>query len=124
MVFDGVVSSAVEEAGYGGPLVAEAGMGPDYGVVLFGREGPVLHLGGQLVAPPEPAGLAGPARDGLADQRPVPGPVFLHQLLQSLVLLRTPWAFDPVHVLSRAGKVKACERKLKRKRKHEATPVA
>jgi len=100
VVFDGVVSSAVEEAGYGGPLVAEAGMGPDNGVVLFVGEGPVLHLGGQLVAPAEPAGLAGAARDGLADEGPVPGPVFLHQLLQSLVLLRAPWAFDPVHVFS------------------------
>ena len=105
MVLDGVVGSAREEAGYGGPLVSESGVGPDYGVVLFRREGPVLHLRGQLVAPSEPAGLAGAARDGLADQGPVPGPVLLHQLLQSLVLFWAPWALDPIHVLSGNGRV-------------------
>lgn len=109
VVLDCVVGSALEQAGYGGPFVAEASMGPDYGVVLFGREGPVLDLGGELIAPAEPAGFAGAARDGLADEGPVPGPVLLDEPLQSLVLLRAPWAFDTVHVLS--GKNNACVHK-------------
>jgi len=100
VVLDGVVGSALEQAGYGGPFVAEAGMGPDYGVVFLGREGPVLDLGRELIAPAEPAGLAGAARDGLADEGPVPGSVLLDELLQSVVFLGAPWAFDPVHVLS------------------------
>jgi len=109
VVLDCVVGSALEQAGYGGPFVAEAGMGPDYGVVLFGGEGAVLDLGRELIAPAEAAGLAGAARDGLADEGPVPGPVLLDQPLESLVLFGAPWAFDPVHVLS--GKNNACVHK-------------
>ncbi|WVZ10989.1 hypothetical protein V8G54_015519 [Vigna mungo] len=75
-------------------------MGPEYGVVFFGREGPVLDLRGELIAPAKPAGLAGAARDRLTDKGPVPGPVLLDEILQSIVLLGAPWAFDPVHVLS------------------------
>lgn len=44
MVFDGVIGATREKAGYGGPLVTEASMSPDYGVVLLGRESPVLDL--------------------------------------------------------------------------------
>lgn len=100
VVLDGVVGSAVEEAGDGGPLVAEAGVGPDYGVVFLWREGTVLHLRGELVAPPEPAGLAGPTGYRLADQRPVTGAVLLYQPLQSVVLFGTPWTLYPIHIFS------------------------
>lgn len=100
VVLDGVVGSAVEEAGDGGPLVAEAGVGPDYGVVFLWREGTVLHLRGELVAPPEPARLAGPTGYRLADQRPVTRTVLLYQPLQSVVLFGAPWTLYPIHIFS------------------------
>lgn len=78
MILDGVVGPAGEEAGYGGPFVAEFGMGPNNGVVLVGREGAVLHLRRELVAPPQAAALAGSAGDGFADEGPVSGAVLLH----------------------------------------------
>jgi hypothetical protein len=68
VVLDGVVGAPGEQAGDGGPLVAEPGVGAEDGVVLVGGEGAVLHLRGKLVAPPEAARLAGPAGDGLADK--------------------------------------------------------
>lgn len=68
MIFNSVVGSTVEETGYSSPLVTEAGMGPDYGIVFFGRESPMLDLRGKLIAPPEPAGFTRPTRDGLADK--------------------------------------------------------
>jgi hypothetical protein len=98
VVLDGVVGAAGEEARDGGPLVAEPGVRAEDGVVLLGREGPVLHLRRQLVAPPEAARLAGAARDGPADEGPVAGAVAGHQALQGLVLLGAPGALDPVHV--------------------------
>ena len=103
MILDGVIGAAREEAGYGGPLVTEPSMGPNYGLVLFRREGPVLDLWRQLVAPSEPARFPRPARNGPADEGPVSGPMPLHELLKSLVLLRAPRALDPVHFLSGHG---------------------
>ena len=68
VVLDGVVGAAGEEARDGGPLVAEPCVRAEDGVVLLGREGAVLHLRRQLVAPPEAARLAGATRDGAADE--------------------------------------------------------
>lgn len=90
MVFNGVVSATREEAGDGGPLVSKAAVGPDDGLVLFGRKGTVLHLGRKLVTPAEPARLTGSTRNRLADQRPVPGTMLLDQPLQRLVFLWAP----------------------------------
>lgn len=97
VVLDRVVGATVEQPRDCGPLVAEARVGSDDGVVLFGREGTVLHLRRELVAPPQPARLAGPARYRLADQRPVPRPVLLDQILESVVLFGAPRALDPIH---------------------------
>lgn len=52
VVFDGVIGAAVEQASYGGPLVAELGVGHDDGLVLLLREGAMGHLRRELVAPP------------------------------------------------------------------------
>jgi hypothetical protein len=101
VVLDGVVGAAGEQPSDGGPLVAEPGVRAEDGVVLLGREGTVLHLRGQLVAPPQPARLARPPRDGAADQGPVARAVPGHQPLQRLVLLGAPRALDPVHVPAR-----------------------
>jgi hypothetical protein len=99
VVLDGVVGASREQAGDGGPLVAEAGVGAQDGVVLVRGEGAVLHLRGELVAPPEAARLAGPPRDGLADEGPVARAVAANQTLQRVVLLGAPGALDPVYVL-------------------------
>jgi len=74
-----VVGPARQKTGDGGPLVPKLGVGLDDRPVLLRRERPVLHLGRQLVAPPEPARLPGSTRHRFADQRPVPRPVFAHQ---------------------------------------------
>ena len=46
------IGAAVEQASYGGPLVAELGVGHDDGLVLLLREGAMGHLRRELVAPP------------------------------------------------------------------------
>jgi len=51
VVLDGVIGATIEKASDGGPLVAEPGVSPDYGVVLVLGEGSVLDLRGELVAP-------------------------------------------------------------------------
>lgn len=101
MVLDRVIGAAGEKPSDGGPLVPELGVGADDRLVLVRSERAVLHLRRQLVTPPEAARFAGPARDRLADQRPVPRAVLLHETLQKLVLFRTPRAFDPVQIRSR-----------------------
>uniref|UniRef100_A0A7C9DF73 Uncharacterized protein n=1 Tax=Opuntia streptacantha TaxID=393608 RepID=A0A7C9DF73_OPUST len=97
VVLDGVVGATVEETSNGGPLVPEPGVGPDDGLVLVRGESAVLHLRGQLVAPPEPARLAGPTGNRLADQGPVPGAVFLDQAGQGLIFFGAPRTFYPIH---------------------------
>lgn len=81
MIFDGVVGSAREKSGYGGPFIAEFGVGPNYSVVLLEGERAVLHLRRELVAPAQTAALAGAAGNGFADEGPVPGAVFENQVL-------------------------------------------
>ena len=90
MVLDGVVGAAREEARDGGPLVAVAGVGGEDERVLARREGAVVHVGAELVAPAEAAGLAGAAGDGGADEAPAVGAVLLHQAGQQAVLLGAP----------------------------------
>lgn len=90
MVLDGVVSAAGEEARDGGPFVAVNGVRLDDDRVLRRGKRAVLHVGAELIAPPETAGLAGSARDAGADDRPVPRTVLADELHQRLVLLRTP----------------------------------
>lgn len=58
---------------------------------------------GQLIAPPQPAGLAGPPRDGLAYKRPIPGTMPLHQPLQRTVLIRAPRPLYPIDVFAAAA---------------------
>lgn len=99
MVFYGVVSAAREETGDGGPLVTKAAVGPDDGLVFLGREGTVLHLRRELVAPAKPARLARSARDRFADQRPVPGTMLLDQPLQRLIFLWAPRSLYSIQVL-------------------------
>lgn len=94
MVLDGIICSAGEEAGDGGPLVAVEGVGPDDNVVLLRRKGLVLDGGAELVAPPEAAGLAGAAGDACADEGPVAWAVLGNQLDERGVLL---WAPRPLH---------------------------
>ncbi|CAH9131927.1 unnamed protein product [Cuscuta epithymum] len=76
-------------------------MGRENSVILLRRESAVLHLGGELVAPPQAAGLPGPAGDRFADERPVPGAVGLDEALQQLILFGAPRASDPILVLLR-----------------------
>jgi len=52
MILDGVVSSAREKPGYGGPFVPMSLMGPEYDLVLGRGKGPVLDLRAELIAPP------------------------------------------------------------------------
>lgn len=56
----------------------------------------MLHGGAELVAPPEPAGLAGPSLYVAANQGPVSGPVSFDESGQNPVFFCAPWAFDPV----------------------------
>lgn len=81
MVFNGVIGAAIEEASDGGPLVAEAGVGPDDGVILFRSKRPVLDLRGELVAPSQPTRLTGSTRDRFAYKRPVSRAIVLDQSL-------------------------------------------
>lgn len=96
MVLDGVVGPAGEQPGNGGPAVAVAGVSRHDGVVLGGGEGAVLDVGAELVAPPETAGLTGPALDVAADEGPVPRAVALDEAGEDPVLLGAPWALDPL----------------------------
>lgn len=94
MILNRIVGAAGEEASDGGPLVAVEGVCPDDGGVLGRRERLVLHVGAELVAPPQPARLAGAAGDAGADEGPVARAVLGHQLDESGVLL---WAPRPLH---------------------------
>lgn len=96
VVFDGVVGATIEQSGNGGPFVPESGVGPDNGVVFIGSEGAVLDLRRKLVAPPQSARLAGSTRDGLTDERPIPGAIVLYEAAQQLVLVGTPGTLYPV----------------------------
>lgn len=55
VVLDSVVGASGQEARDGGPLVAVEGVGLGDDVILGGGEWAVLHVGAQLVAPPETA---------------------------------------------------------------------
>lgn len=81
MILDGVIGSAGKQASDCGPFVAEPGVSSDDGLVLFRRERSVLDLRRELITPAKPARLAGAARNGLANQRPIPGSMLLHELL-------------------------------------------
>lgn len=52
MVLNGIVGAAGEEAGYGGPTVAELGVGRQDGPVLLRGKGQMGHIWAELVAPP------------------------------------------------------------------------
>lgn len=101
MVLNGVVSTAVEETGDGGPLVTELGVGAKDSLILIRREWPVLHLRRQLVAPPKPTRLTGPSGNRFADHRPVPWPVLLYKILESLILFGAPGTLDPIQIRPR-----------------------
>lgn len=94
MILDRIVGAAGEEASDGGPLVAVEGVCPDDRGVLCRSERLVLHVGAELVTPPQPARLAGAAGDAGADEGPVARAVLGHQLDESGVLL---WAPRPLH---------------------------
>lgn len=81
VILNGVVGAAIKESSDRGPLISKPRVGPDYGLVFLRGEGSVLHLGRQLVTPSQPARLAGSTRNRLADQRPVPWSMLLHQPL-------------------------------------------
>lgn len=93
MVLNRVVGPARQQPGNGGPPVPVLGVGRQYRLVFGLRKGPVLDVRAQLVAPPEPARLPRPALYVLADQRPVSGPVPVHEPGQDLVLLGAPRPF-------------------------------
>lgn len=107
VVLDGVVGPAGEHASNGGPPVAIHGVRSEDGVVLGGGERAVLDGGAELVAPPEPAGLPGPALDVAADEGPVPGAVALHEPGEDAVLLGTPGALHPVRLAGGGGRIPA-----------------
>ena len=68
VVFDCIVGATREEASDGGPSVAVPGVGREDDGVLGWCERAVLHLGAQLVAPPQAARLPRSAHHRLAYQ--------------------------------------------------------
>jgi len=102
MVLDGVVGAAVEEASDGGPLVPEPGVRLHDRFVFLRRKRPVLNLGRQLIAPPQPTRFPRATWNGFAYEGPVSGPVNLNEPPQGFVLFGTPWPFYPIHVLRRS----------------------
>lgn len=90
MVLDGVVGTAGQEARNGGPLVAVEGVSLDYDGILGGSKRAVLDGGAELIAPPEPARLAGAAGYADADEGPIARAVLLHELDESGVFLGAP----------------------------------
>lgn len=90
MVFNGVIGTAGQEACNGGPLVAVDGVSLDDESILGGRKRAVLDGGAKLIAPSEPARLAGTAWNTEANEGPISRAVLLHQPHQSGILLGTP----------------------------------
>jgi len=79
VVLNGVVGAAREEARDGGPLIPVNSVSLDDDLVLHRTEGPMPHVRAELVAPSQPAGLAGAPRNAAADDGPVPRAVLVHQ---------------------------------------------
>jgi len=79
VILDGVIGAARKEARDGSPFVSVNSVRLDDDLVLRRREGTVLHLWTQLVAPSQPAGLARAAGNAAADEGPIPRAVFVHQ---------------------------------------------
>ncbi|WVZ21593.1 hypothetical protein V8G54_008915 [Vigna mungo] len=106
VVLNGVIGSTRQQTGNGGPPVSVLGVGGDDGLVLLGREGPVLDGGAELVAPAEAAGLARPAFNVAADEGPVARSVAVDEAGEDPILLGAPGAFDSVRVGVGRGRVR------------------
>ncbi|KAF4383993.1 hypothetical protein F8388_018745 [Cannabis sativa] len=98
MVLNSVISPAIEEAGYGCPLVPEPRMSPNDRLILVRSKGSVLNLRRKLITPPQTARLSGPTRDRFTNERPVPRAIVLDKPPQGLILFGAPWTFDPIHI--------------------------
>ena len=99
VVLNGVIGSARQQTGNGGPPVSVLGVGGDDGLVLLGGEGAVLDGGAELVAPAQAAGLARPTLNVAADEGPVAGSVAVDEAGEDPILLGAPRAFDSVGVV-------------------------
>lgn len=73
-------------------------MGGEDGFVFGWREGAVLNIGTELVAPPEPARLSGTTLDVSANERPIPGTVPVDESCKNPILFGAPRTLDPVGV--------------------------
>lgn len=112
MILDRVVCPPGQNTGDSGPLVTVNGMGLNDDGVLCGAEWAVLHLGTELVAPAEPAGLAGSTGYAGADQRPVSGAMLLNKLDERSILLGAPRTLDTITAGGESHRAKEISRNM------------
>lgn len=96
MVLDGVVRSAGQETRNGGPLISMDGVSPDDDGVFIGSKRAVLYAGAKLIAPSEPARLAGATWYVDTDERPIARAVLVDEVDERGVLLGAPRAFHSI----------------------------
>ncbi|KAJ0591335.1 hypothetical protein HanIR_Chr04g0207211 [Helianthus annuus] len=78
VVFHGVIRTAVKQARDSRPAVTKPRVRLHDNLIFLRREGAVLHLRRELVAPPQAAGFARSTWNGLANERPVACTVSIH----------------------------------------------
>ena len=83
-----------KELGDLGPLVAKIDVAVQNGPVLLDAPGLLADVGVEMVVPPLPALLPDPSREVGSDQRPLLGPVLLHQLHDLGILVLGPGSLD------------------------------
>ena len=94
MILDGVVGPSWQQLGNLGPLVAHVDVTLQDGPILGGGPGLLANVRVEVVVPPLPALLADPSGQLVGDDRPLLGPVPLHQLDDLAILFLGPRALD------------------------------